>query len=53
MSGNGITIIEQNAMHAVINISQTMHDISKTLADISETLKVIAGVDNNEKKEGK
>lgn len=53
MPGNGITIIEQNAMHAIVNLSQTMRDISKTLADISETLKVIAGINDNEKKEGK
>lgn len=53
MPGNGITVIEQNAMHAIINLSVTMRDISKTLADISETLKVIAGSTNNEKKEGK
>ena len=53
MPGNGITIIEQNAMHAIISLSATMRDISKTLSDISETLKVIAGVGNNEKKEGK
>lgn len=50
MPGNGITIIEQNAMHAIINLSVTMRDISKTLADIAESLKSIT---NNEKKEGK
>jgi len=40
---NGITIIEQNAMHAIINLSRVMEEISKTLSEISETLKQMKG----------
>lgn len=44
---NGITIIEQNAMHAIINLSRVMEEISKTLSAISETLKQMKGGKEN------
>ena len=44
---NGITTIEQNAMHAIINLSRAMEEISKTLSEISDTLKQMKGGKEN------